>query len=228
MLTVVRSPSGGQDGGRPRRRYPALSLSPAESARLRATLGNLHRAYGAWSCLAEVMGVSVATLSNVSIGRDPGSPGLLLRAARAASDDADVWRADIGATVLGEPVDVMETQDEDGAYGLVWTANDHEKAARNPVSGANVKESHRRAAARLSVGRTEESLFVVRWDGVYLGPEHAKETPVPERACSAQSPETAGRFSSEESARFALSRCNDGWRKRAAIERVVDPPGSTT
>ncbi|TKD10457.1 transcriptional regulator [Polyangium fumosum] len=84
MLTVVRSPSGGQEGGRPPRKLPVLSLLPAEAARLRATLRNLRRAYGGWDVLASVMGVYRKTIEKIARGAAPGSPGMLLRAARAA------------------------------------------------------------------------------------------------------------------------------------------------
>ena len=84
-LTLVRPSREGQDGGRlPKRPRPVLTLLPAETARLRATLKNLRRAYGTWLCLAEVMGVGRNTLVHVAAGTKKGSPGLLLRAARAA------------------------------------------------------------------------------------------------------------------------------------------------
>ncbi len=84
MLTLVRSPSGGQEGGHPPRKIPVLSLLPAESARLRATLRNLRQAYGGWDVLAAVMGVYRKSIEKVARGARPGSPGMLLRAARAA------------------------------------------------------------------------------------------------------------------------------------------------
>ncbi|WP_437958405.1 helix-turn-helix transcriptional regulator [Sorangium sp. So ce119] len=88
MLTVVRSPSGEQEGERApkRRRRPAScnSLTPTQRKRLRAALKNLRTAYGSWSCLAEVMGVSVACLEGIARGRDHGSPGTAQRAAKAA------------------------------------------------------------------------------------------------------------------------------------------------
>jgi hypothetical protein len=81
-------PDGGQGEGAParRRRRPAscLSLTPTQRKRLRAALKNLRTAYGSWSCLAEVMGVSVACLEGIARGRDHGSPGTAQRAAKAA------------------------------------------------------------------------------------------------------------------------------------------------
>ncbi len=84
MLRLVHPALEGQ-GTRPskgRRRPDCLSLTPDETRHLRAALVNLRRAYGSWSCLAEVMGVSVATLTGARY--NPVSPGLALRAARAA------------------------------------------------------------------------------------------------------------------------------------------------
>lgn len=69
-------------------------------------------------------------------------------------------------------------------------------------------------------------LFVVRWDEEYLGPEHAKEMP-PDPRASSVSLSNAAQFHSYEAAAFALSRCNNGWRRHAVIERVFDPPGPT-
>lgn len=85
MLRLVKPPTGGQ-GTRPpggRRRKTVQSLTAEESRHLRAALKNLRWAYGSWSCLAEVMDVSVDCLSSVAYGKCPGSPGLALRAAQA-------------------------------------------------------------------------------------------------------------------------------------------------
>lgn len=93
MLTLVRPSPEGQEGGslpsKPRRKVPVLSLLPAERARLRALLKTLRRAYGTWACLAEVMGVRRVTLKMIAGGHCAGSPGTLLRAARAANTTID-------------------------------------------------------------------------------------------------------------------------------------------
>ncbi|WP_437686436.1 transcriptional regulator [Sorangium sp. So ce176] len=88
MLTVVRSPSGEQEGegapARRRRSIPCLSLTPTQRKRLRAALRNLRSAYGSWSCVAEVMGLSVVAVESIANGRAPGSPATAQRAAKAA------------------------------------------------------------------------------------------------------------------------------------------------
>ena|SRR5436190_9427840 len=60
------------------------SLTDTEAMRLRAAVRNLRGLYGSLRCLAEVMGVSQKTLSNFLYGMTDGSPGLAMRAARAA------------------------------------------------------------------------------------------------------------------------------------------------
>lgn len=104
MLTLVRPSPEGQDGGDPpvkrRRRALALSLTPAESARLRATLKNLKRAYGSYACLAEVMGVSKDALYGAASGNKPGSPALLLLAARAAGTTIEALLAPLGSVEI--------------------------------------------------------------------------------------------------------------------------------
>lgn len=89
-LVIVR-PSGGQESTDPpkRRRCPVLSLTAEEASRLRAVLVHLRAQYGSLGCLAAVMGVSPDTLTDVLRRRSPGSPGLLLRAARAAGTTVD-------------------------------------------------------------------------------------------------------------------------------------------
>jgi hypothetical protein len=81
MLRIVHPAPEGQGPRTPkgRRRRDMHSLTRDERRHLRAALENLHRAYGTWACLAEVMGVSTNTLT----GNYEGSPGLALRAARA-------------------------------------------------------------------------------------------------------------------------------------------------
>lgn len=84
MLRLVHPASQGKDPRPPKGcRSPALFPTPEESDRLRAALRNLRRAYGTWSCLAEVMGVPVKTLMGVIGRRTPGSYGIAIRAARA-------------------------------------------------------------------------------------------------------------------------------------------------
>ncbi|WP_437329598.1 transcriptional regulator [Sorangium sp. So ce381] len=88
MQLYLIPPDGGQGEGAParRRRRSAScnSLTPTQRKRLRAALKNLRVAYGSWSCLAEVMDVSVACLEGIARGRDHGSPGTVQRAAKAA------------------------------------------------------------------------------------------------------------------------------------------------
>ena len=50
---------------------------------------NLRLRFGSWSCLAEAMDVSQATLATAATGRGRGSPGLALRAARAAGSTVE-------------------------------------------------------------------------------------------------------------------------------------------
>ncbi|WP_438020678.1 transcriptional regulator [Sorangium sp. So ce315] len=88
MLTLVQPPHGGQGEGAPARRrrrsIPCLSLTPTQRKRLRAALRNLRAAYGSWSCLAEVMGMSVVAVEAIANGRENGSPATAQRAAKAA------------------------------------------------------------------------------------------------------------------------------------------------
>ncbi|XXT22383.1 transcriptional regulator [Sorangium sp. So ce429] len=84
MQLYLIPPDGGQGERVPPRRRPCLSLTPTQRKRLRAALRNLHAAYGSWSCLAEVMGMSVWSLRGIVKGRDNGSPATAQRAARAA------------------------------------------------------------------------------------------------------------------------------------------------
>lgn len=80
MLRLVPPPSEGKGSRTPkRRRRDVHSLTHDERRHLRAALQNLRLAFGSWSCLADVMGVSLRAL----VSREHGSPGLALRAARA-------------------------------------------------------------------------------------------------------------------------------------------------
>jgi hypothetical protein len=99
MLTVVRSPSGEQEGeGAPARqrrpRSPVLRLTDTERMRLRAALRNLRALYGSWSCLAEAMAVSAGTIQQIASGNG-GSHAMALRAAKAAGVTLD--------QILGRP-----------------------------------------------------------------------------------------------------------------------------
>ncbi|WP_438035460.1 transcriptional regulator [Sorangium sp. So ce204] len=99
MLTVVRSPSGEQEGrGAPKRRRPCVtrSLSDVERMRLRAALRNLRALYGTWACLAEVMGMPTRSIRAIASGQYGGSPGTAMRAARAAGTTIE--------RLLGRPV----------------------------------------------------------------------------------------------------------------------------
>jgi len=85
MLRLVHPPPPGGNGTRPPDRHRIHSLTPEEGRNLRQTLMNLRMRYGTWACLGEVMGVSINTLAHAAQLRGPhGSPGLALRAARAA------------------------------------------------------------------------------------------------------------------------------------------------
>ena len=87
MQLYLIPPDGGQGEGAPKRRRRSascLSLTPTQRKRLRAALKNRRAAYGSWSCLAEVMGVSVACVEAIAGGRDAGSPATAQRAAKAA------------------------------------------------------------------------------------------------------------------------------------------------
>ncbi|WP_437833820.1 transcriptional regulator [Sorangium sp. So ce1153] len=86
MQLYLIPPGGGQGEGAPARNRPrpCLSLTPIQRKRLRAALRNLRKAYGSWSCLAEVMGMAVDSLKGIAYGRDSGSPGTAQRAAKAA------------------------------------------------------------------------------------------------------------------------------------------------
>ncbi|WP_437900618.1 transcriptional regulator [Sorangium sp. So ce124] len=100
MLTVVRSPSGEQEGegapARRRRLCVTRSLSDVERMRLRAALRNLRALYGTWACLAEVMGMPTRSIRAIASGKYAGSPGTAMRAARAAGTTIE--------RLLGRPV----------------------------------------------------------------------------------------------------------------------------
>jgi hypothetical protein len=84
-LRLLPPLDGGQDRSRPPRRRSPNSLAPDERRNLRQALKNLRLRFGSWSCLAEVMDVSVDTLKEAAgQGAGHGSPGIALRAARAA------------------------------------------------------------------------------------------------------------------------------------------------
>lgn len=87
MQLYLIPPDGGQGEGAPARRRrvsPCLSLTPTQRKRLRAALRSLRSAYGSWSCLAEVMDMSVIAVESIANGRANGSPATALRAAKAA------------------------------------------------------------------------------------------------------------------------------------------------
>lgn len=82
MLRIVRPNDAGQQP-RSRKYRSRIQLTDAENARLGLVLRNLRRAFGAWAVLAEVMGVSIVTLTNIARGKR-GSHGIAVLAARAA------------------------------------------------------------------------------------------------------------------------------------------------
>ncbi|WP_437815629.1 transcriptional regulator [Sorangium sp. So ce1078] len=100
MLTVVRSPSGEQEGeGAPARRsctFVTRSLTDTERMLLRAALRNLRALYSSWSCLAEVAGMKVRTLRAIARGESAGPHGSAARAARASGTTVE--------RLLGQPV----------------------------------------------------------------------------------------------------------------------------
>ena len=84
MLRLVHPPPPAGQGTDPpkRRRYtraPSLFLSLEEARHLRASIRNIARAYGALSCLAEVMGVHQSVLTS----KARPSAALALAVARA-------------------------------------------------------------------------------------------------------------------------------------------------
>lgn len=92
MQLYLIPPDGGQGEGAPkRRRRPStcVSLTPQQRKRLRAALRNLRATYGTWKRLAEAMDVSILSLRGIAKGRDPGSPAMALRAAKAAGTTVD-------------------------------------------------------------------------------------------------------------------------------------------
>ena len=88
MLRIVHPAREGQ-GTRPPRRPSPNALTHDERRNLCQALKNLRLRFGSWSCLAEVMDISEATLSSAATGRGRGSPGLALRAARAAGSTVE-------------------------------------------------------------------------------------------------------------------------------------------
>ena len=90
MLRLVHPPPEGGQATRSPRRLSHNSLTPDERRHLRQALKNLRLRFGTWSCLAEVMGVPEGSLVNAaSSKRGLGSPGLALRAARAAGSTVE-------------------------------------------------------------------------------------------------------------------------------------------
>ncbi|CAN97897.1 hypothetical protein predicted by Glimmer/Critica [Sorangium cellulosum So ce56] len=92
MQLYLIPPDGGQGEGAPKRRRrvsACLSLTPTQRKRLRAALRHLRAAYGSWSCLADVMDMSVIAVESIANGRANGSPATALRAAKAAGVSVD-------------------------------------------------------------------------------------------------------------------------------------------
>ncbi len=91
MLHLVHPEPQGQAPVR-RRRQPSgvLSLTLPEHRNLRQALLNLRLRFGGWDVLAAVMAVPIATVAGAA-GRSlkAGSPGLALRAARAAGSTVE-------------------------------------------------------------------------------------------------------------------------------------------
>jgi hypothetical protein len=83
MLKLIRPGNPGQDP-RPRPQQSRPRLTEAEGTRLRVVIKNLHRAYGTWKCLAEVMGLVPKALQAIAAGRFRGSYATAVFAARAA------------------------------------------------------------------------------------------------------------------------------------------------
>src|SRR5262245_26730600 len=96
MLTLVHPAPRGQGTDLPRKRgYRTRRpiLTPEQEARIRAVLQNLRRAYGGWDVLAEVMGYCRGTVKDAGIGHHNISPGILVRAARAAGTTVEALLA---------------------------------------------------------------------------------------------------------------------------------------
>ncbi len=87
MLRLVHpAPEGQGPVTSKRRRSTSLRLTPDEVRHLAASLQNLRRAFGTWSCLADAMGIRESLLSMAGSPRKGkgGSPALALRAAKVA------------------------------------------------------------------------------------------------------------------------------------------------
>lgn len=88
MLKLVHPADPQGQEKRTRKRYTprngAFYPTPQESARIRAAIRNLIRAYGSRSCLAAVLGVRPVLLTEVVCRKTPGSYGLAIMLARAA------------------------------------------------------------------------------------------------------------------------------------------------
>jgi DNA-binding transcriptional regulator YdaS (Cro superfamily) len=84
LYTYARIRAKGQIHPRNVARRPSVSLTPAESAGLRASLKNLRQIHGSWAALARLFGVSDSTVRKVANARTAGSPGLVVLTARLA------------------------------------------------------------------------------------------------------------------------------------------------
>jgi hypothetical protein len=88
MITLRLVPPLGQERPGPSRhryrRRTCQSLTGSERRALRGALRNLRHAFGSWDGLAAAMDVAAVSLEGIASGRDRGSPGIALRAARAA------------------------------------------------------------------------------------------------------------------------------------------------
>ncbi|AKT39555.1 hypothetical protein [Chondromyces crocatus] len=94
-MNVVRlRPHQGKGTGLPGPRRSSIQLTDTEQMRLRAALRNLRALYGSWDCLAEVMGVRPGTLATIVSGK-PTSPGMAVRAARAAGTTVEAILGDL-------------------------------------------------------------------------------------------------------------------------------------
>ena len=85
MLRLVHPAPKGKVPARPKyQRSGALTPTPLESDRIRATLRNLKLAFGGWDVLAAVLNVKPEHIKNVFYRVSPGSYALAVLLARAA------------------------------------------------------------------------------------------------------------------------------------------------
>ena len=92
MLRLVHpAPEGQGPVTSKRRRSTSLRLTPDEVRHLAASLQNLRRAFGTWSCLADAMGIRESLLSMAGSPRKGkgGSPALALRAAKVSGTSVE-------------------------------------------------------------------------------------------------------------------------------------------